>query len=133
MYAKRNGFEKCVKLKHEVISCEQNSDYDSTGKWKVTVRDLDGDYIFCLVFDGVMVCTGHNNKPAIPQFKGQNKFKGSIIHSHAYKETKGYEDKRVVVVGIGNSAGDIAVELSNVCQQVCEKNDNNLKRQVYSK
>jgi dimethylaniline monooxygenase (N-oxide forming) len=48
----------------------------------------------------------------------QHKFRGRIIHSHSYKDHVGYEDARIVVVGVGNSGGDIAVELSRIAQQV---------------
>jgi dimethylaniline monooxygenase (N-oxide forming) len=44
---------------------------------------------------------------------------GKILHSHDYKEPHGYENKRVVIVGMGNSSGDVAVELSKVTSQVC--------------
>ena len=71
------------------------------------------------VFDGVMVCTGHHVQPQVPTFKDQNKFKGQIVHTHSYKKPDGYENKRVVVVGIGNSGGDAAVELSSVADKVC--------------
>ena len=47
-----------------------------------------------------------------------DQFKGEKIHSHDYKTSKGYENKRVVVVGIGNSGGDATVELSRVASQV---------------
>ena len=46
------------------------------------------------------------------------KFKGKVSHSHDYKDFHGYEGQRVVVVGIGNSGGDIAVELSRTASQV---------------
>ena len=48
-----------------------------------------------------------------------DQFKGEKIHSHDYRTSKGYENKRVVVVGIGNSGGDATVELSRVASQVC--------------
>lgn len=41
-------------------------------------------------------------------------FLGKIIHSHSYKKPSGFEDLNVVIVGIGNSGGDAAVELSTV-------------------
>ena len=47
-----------------------------------------------------------------------DKFQGKIVHSHDYKDYRGYEDKRVVVVGIGNSGGDVTVELSRIASQV---------------
>lgn len=49
---------------------------------------------------------------------GLDSFKGEIVHSHDYKTLTGYEDKRIVVIGIGNSGGDAAVELSRVAKQV---------------
>ncbi|PAV60883.1 hypothetical protein WR25_17136 [Diploscapter pachys] len=76
------------------------------------------------LFDGVMVCTGHHTHEYWPQpWKGQNLFKGKIMHSHEYKDHrtenfKGFEDKVVAVVGIGNSGCDIAVELSKISSQV---------------
>ena len=41
-----------------------------------------------------------------------------VVHTHDYKDYHGYDDKRVVVVGIGNSGGDVAVELSRIASQV---------------
>ena len=51
---------------------------------------------------------------------GEEKFSGQRIHSHSYKSHVGYEDKRVIVIGVGNSGGDIAVELSRISKQVEE-------------
>ena len=49
---------------------------------------------------------------------GLDTFKGEKIHSHDFKSQKGFEDKRILVIGIGNSGGDAAVELSRVGKQV---------------
>jgi len=62
-------------------------------------------------FDNVCVCSGHLTKPMhVPEF--QNEFQGEYVHSHYYKEPDPYIGKRICVVGIGNSAVDIA---SDVC------------------
>lgn len=45
-------------------------------------------------------------------------FKGSIIHTHSLKKAAGYEDKTVLIIGIGNSAVDAAVEISTVAKKV---------------
>lgn len=50
--------------------------------------------------------------------KGIEKFKGQYFHSRQYKSPEGFEGKRILVVGIGNSASDIAVELSKKAAQV---------------
>ena len=43
---------------------------------------------------------------------------GEQLHSHDYKDSRGYEDKKVVVIGLGNSGGDIAVELGRCSRKV---------------
>ena len=49
---------------------------------------------------------------------GFDKFKGTTIHSHSYKEPSSFDGKRVVVIGIGNSGGDISVELGKHANKV---------------
>ena len=62
-------------------------------------------------FDRVLVASGHLSKPLhVPQF--QEGFKGDYLHSHDYREPEPYVGKRICVIGVGNSACDIA---SDVC------------------
>ena len=98
---------------------ESNTEYRETGKWNITAKDLNYDKLVDEVFDGVMVCTGYHVKPQVPTFKYQHRFKGQLVHIHSYKNPDGYENKTVVVVGIGNSGGDAVVELSSVADKVC--------------
>ena len=49
---------------------------------------------------------------------GIDSFKGVYFHSRDYKTPEQWRNKKVVVIGIGNSGGDIAVELSRVTKQV---------------
>jgi cation diffusion facilitator CzcD-associated flavoprotein CzcO len=61
-------------------------------------------------FDAVIVATGHLTSPyEVPELQ---RFGGEYIHSHHYKAPEPYVGKRICVVGIGNSACDIA---SDVC------------------
>ena len=69
-------------------------------------------------FDAVILCTGHHSQPYLPRFEGQDTFAGQLLHSHDYRSSQNFEGKRVVVVGIGNSAVDIAVDLSKAASQV---------------
>lgn len=74
-------------------------------KWEVETEDGR-----VRTFDSVMVCTGHLWKPMhVPDFE---KFTGSYLHGHDYREPNDFVDKKVCVVGTGNSAVDIA---SDVC------------------
>lgn len=70
------------------------------------------------LFDAVLVCSGRFSEPLVPQFKGASTFKGKQFHSQMYKTSTGFENKRVLLVGLGNSSGDIAAELAHVCSQV---------------
>ena len=60
-------------------------------------------------FDAVIVASGHLTKPLeVDAFK---KFNGEYLHAHHYREPEPFVGKRVCVVGIGNSACDIASDL----------------------
>ncbi len=48
---------------------------------------------------------------------GADTFTGTQTHSHYYKTFDGYEGKRILVLGVGNSACDIAVETSTVADR----------------
>ena len=60
-------------------------------------------------YDSVIVANGHLWDPRWPDFPG--KFHGHQIHSHHYRTAAPFEGKDVLVVGLGNSAVDIAVDL----------------------
>ena len=65
-------------------------------------------------FDFLVVGNGHHWDPRMAEFPGE--FTGQSIHSHHYVDTHDpldFTHKRILVVGIGNSAADIAVELSS--------------------
>jgi cation diffusion facilitator CzcD-associated flavoprotein CzcO len=44
---------------------------------------------------------------------------GQKLHSWQYKTHRDFEDKTILIVGLGNSAGDMAVELGRLAKQVC--------------
>ncbi|MFC8044691.1 flavin-containing monooxygenase [Nocardia sp. NPDC057353] len=65
-------------------------------------------------FDLLVVANGHHWDPRFPDFPGE--FTGDSFHSHAYVDPRTPLDlygKRILIVGIGNSAADITVELSS--------------------
>ena len=70
------------------------------------------------VFDAVLVCSGVFNVPILPRFPGIETFSGTLLHSRAYKEPQPFTGQSVVVVGVGSSGNDIAIELSQVARQV---------------
>jgi cation diffusion facilitator CzcD-associated flavoprotein CzcO len=64
----------------------------------------------------LLVANGHHWNPRWPEPAFPGSFDGEQMHSHHYIENSGFRDKNVLVVGIGNSAMDIAVESSFVAR-----------------
>lgn len=69
-------------------------------------------------YDVVLVANGHHWNPRMPEpaFPGSDAFTGTQLHAHAYIDSTIFEGKNVVVLGMGNSAMDIAVESSYVAE-----------------
>ena len=78
-------------------------------KWKIYFNESFEE------FDYLVVANGHHWSPRIPSFKGN--FNGELMHSHQFKNNSYFKDKSVLVVGGGNSACDIAVEVSRVAKK----------------
>lgn len=104
------------------------------------------------VFDAVLVCSGQFVYPSSPLGElpgmwalkhvtkvilhwkgnfsiqvilispGHEDFPGECVHSWDYRDPDAYRGKRVLVVGIGNSGGDIAVEISR-CAEMVDKGE----------
>ena len=62
--------------------------------------------------DAVVMATGIVAGPRVPDVRGRDRFRGRIIHSIEYRRPAAYSRKRVLVVGVGNSGGEIASELA---------------------
>jgi dimethylaniline monooxygenase (N-oxide forming) len=67
-------------------------------------------------YDALIVANGHHWDPRWPEpaFPGTDSFDGTQLHAHSYEENSIFAGKDVVVLGMGNSAMDIAVESSYV-------------------
>ncbi|MEO7052978.1 MAG: NAD(P)/FAD-dependent oxidoreductase [Rhodanobacter sp.] len=60
----------------------------------------------------VVIATGWADFPHAPCWPGQNSYLGQVIHSSVYCNPAPYLGKRVLVVGFGNSGGEIALDLA---------------------
>jgi len=60
------------------------------------------------LFTGVLIANGTLHKPNMPDLPGE--FAGQLIHSSQYRDPSVFNDKRVLIVGCGNSGADIAVD-----------------------
>lgn len=109
-YAQNFNLYPLIRFRTLVKKCERLSD----GKWKVTVEQ-DG-VTSADLFDAIAVCNGHHWQPRMPEYPGS--FDGEFIHSHEVKRFSRFAGKRVLVIGGGNSACDVAVESSRVAAAV---------------
>ncbi len=71
------------------------------GLWEVAVAGESAPRLY----RGVVIASGHHDVPRMPSYPGT--FSGEILHSRSYKSPKQVRDRRVLVVGCGNSAADI--------------------------
>lgn len=76
-------------------------------QWEVTLANGEQR-----LYKGVILCNGHHWSKRFPNFEGH--FEGDIIHSKDYKHPDQLRGKRVLVIGGGNSACDIAAEAARV-------------------
>ncbi|HEV2377116.1 MAG TPA: NAD(P)-binding domain-containing protein [Streptosporangiaceae bacterium] len=105
------GFRAMIQFKTDVCKVEQAAG----GGWDVTVRQRDTGDTSVLHFSAVLVATGHHWHPRYPEpLPGGGRFRGEQLHSHGYRSPQSFEGKRVLVVGAGNSACDVAVDCSQV-------------------
>jgi putative flavoprotein involved in K+ transport len=61
--------------------------------------------------DRVVVATGFNRRPFLPDWEGREAFTGELLHASSYRNPVPYRGKEVLVVGAGNSGAEIAVDL----------------------
>jgi putative flavoprotein involved in K+ transport len=63
--------------------------------------------------DSVIVATGYNGVPFIPDWPGREGFTGELIHSSEYRNPAPYRGRDVLVVGAGNSGAEIATDVAD--------------------
>jgi len=109
-YASRFNLLPRIVLNTRVDSAKRLPD----GKWSVETAGPGGKRVE--TFDHLIICSGHHRDPLMPDYPGT--FTGRTLHSREYKRPEPFADQRVLVVGGGNSACDIAVDVSRVATSV---------------
>jgi cation diffusion facilitator CzcD-associated flavoprotein CzcO len=109
-YARHFSLVHYIKFSMTVLQVAQIGN----NQWRVLVQDQHGA-AHQHEFDYLLVANGHHWDPFLPTYPGD--FKGQLIHSHQYKKAEPYQGKRVLIVGGGNSACDIAVETARVSER----------------
>jgi len=108
-YVDHFGFRDRIRFETAVAHAQQRED----GTWRVT--DGDGR---TREYDMLVVANGHHwdKRWPEPSFPGSETFEGTQLHAHDYRDNAFLTAKDVVVLGMGNSAMDIAVESSYVAR-----------------
>ena len=105
-YAERQGLD--VRLGTPVTSVDRLAD----GLWRI------GCGAESIVTPLVVVATGYNHTPTLPDWPGRESFPGQIVHSSDYRNPAGIDANSVLVVGPGNSGAEIAADLAGAGKQV---------------
>ena len=110
-YAEAFDLLRSIEFETRVMHAERLPE----GGWELTLAGADGSGpTETRHVDALVVGNGHHWDPRFADFPGE--FTGEMIHSHAYIDPwtpLHLMDKKILVVGLGNSAADIAVELSS--------------------
>jgi hypothetical protein len=109
-YVDRFGFRDRITFETGVEHAARAAD----GTWTITLETGEQRS-----YDHLIVANGHHWNPRWPEpaFPGTEEFGGAQMHAHSYVENSIFTGKRVVVLGMGNSAMDIAVESSYVAER----------------
>ncbi len=59
----------------------------------------------------VVVATGFNHTPRLPDWPGRDAYTGELLHASRYRDAKPFAGRDVLVVGVGNTGAEIAVDL----------------------
>ncbi len=103
----RSGITHYIKLNQTVRWVSYN---DNTGKFSVTVKDLQADEATTSEFDHVIVACGHFSTPNMPDFPGLRMFRGRVLHAHDFRSADEFAGKDVLLVGSSYSAEDIGTQ-----------------------
>jgi cation diffusion facilitator CzcD-associated flavoprotein CzcO len=106
-YAARFELERVIRFGAEVVRAAKLPGE----RWEIALAGGEVDS-----FDHLLVCNGHHWLPRWPKYPGS--FSGPLIHSHQFKTSDPFLGRRVLVIGGGNSACDIAVETCRVAEHV---------------
>lgn len=104
-YAEKFGLLESIRFDTTVTSVERGEDRS----WTVESEPGGAER-----FEAVVVANGHNWSPRWPSPRYPGDFGGEQMHAHDYANADVFRDKRVLIVGMGNSAMDIAVDASFV-------------------
>jgi cation diffusion facilitator CzcD-associated flavoprotein CzcO len=100
LQAYARAFHLDIRLGQQVVEARPGH-----GRWEVRTPDQ------IYQAQNLVVATGYNREPNLPTWPGQSAFRGTVLHSSDYRDGEPFRSRRVLVVGFGNSGGEIAIDL----------------------
>lgn len=112
-YADTFDLRRHYRFESKVVSAEPSGDADES--WLISAEAPDGTRSSGR-YRGLIIANGILSEPNIPEFEGE--FSGELMHTSLYRRPDIFRDKRVLVVGAGNSGCDIAVDAVHFARKV---------------
>lgn len=112
-YAEHFGLREYIKFGFSLESIDEKGD-----GFELVFSRQDGTTV-AGPFDRIAVCTGQFQKPNVPKIPGLESFTGKVMHSSEYTSVDSCPDfhgKRVLCLGMGESAADIVTEIAAVAE-----------------
>jgi putative flavoprotein involved in K+ transport len=103
-YSRRHAID--VRLRSEVAAVGPAEPL-AGARWNLALASGTG-----LKVRTVVIATGRAAQPVVPSWPGSEAFAGRLLHSSDYRNARAFVGRRVLVVGAGNSGGEIAVDLA---------------------
>lgn len=110
--AREYGVEEKIRFHHQVVSADWSS---ADARWTVTVRRTDTDQTVQLTCSWLQVCSGYYryDEGFRPEFAGEERFTGEVIHPQHWPEDFDATGKRIVVIGSGATAVTLVPNLAD--------------------
>ncbi|KAI8629676.1 FAD/NAD(P)-binding domain-containing protein [Xylariaceae sp. FL1651] len=112
-YASHFNLHRHVYFRTTVKKVTRNS---AKNAWNVHITDPEGSKV--LLFDKVVFGHGCESVPLWPPMSNRGMFRGMIIHGQSFKGPEPFEGKRVLVVGIGNTACEVSLTLASKASKI---------------
>ncbi|KAI9203631.1 uncharacterized protein BJ171DRAFT_509132 [Polychytrium aggregatum] len=112
-FATHYNLRQFIRFHTNVVAVRKSIVPGQEPAWEVVTVSGDGPARL-EVFDAVVVCNGHYEKPRWPAIRGLAEYRGELLHTRDYRTPEQFERRSVLVVGGGSSGIDIAREVSAV-------------------
>jgi cation diffusion facilitator CzcD-associated flavoprotein CzcO len=89
-----------IRFGQEVAAARRSGD-----QWETATQDTR------YLAQRLVIASGYNREPQVPTWPGQASYRGALLHSSRYRNGAAFGSQRVLVVGFGNSGGEIAIDL----------------------